>query len=188
MRLKRKYLNWIFIYFLLFILTIEVIAFLSLLNNTVTQSPDFFEYKDGMVYKGGTDIPFTGVLIDTVENRIIEYNLINGLKNGDFVIYLPSGQIGVYGQMINNKNNGKWSYFYPDGKIESEGMFKEDLAEGLWTWYYPTGRIREQGYFWHGNREGKWSFYDQTGQLEINIIFNNDEVVDFRSHKKLLSS
>ncbi len=121
--------------------------------------------KDGLFYKEGSSVPFSGV--DTVRglSRIMVYTLNKGMRTGSFKILYEGGQPQIVGQLVNSINQGLWQYYYPQNKIESEGYFVDNLAEGTWRWYYQDGKISEQGNFVHGSKEGYWQQYDSTGKV-----------------------
>ena len=121
--------------------------------------------RDNVIYENGRDIPFTGREKARIENKIIEYDIVDGLKHGDFRLYYESGKIEVKGQIDKNRNIGKWQYFYESGQIESEGMFVDNLPEGEWKWYYRSGDLREQGSFKGGKRVGLWKQFDESGNV-----------------------
>jgi antitoxin component YwqK of YwqJK toxin-antitoxin module len=166
------------------------IVFLTFLINSCgienTTNRNIYE-KNGITYSRATDEPFTGRVIDTVGNRIIEYDVVKGLKNGEFIIYFLNHQTEICGKTKNNKNEGKWSYFYPNGKLESQGNFKNDLPSEKWIWYYLDGTIKEEGYFINGKKEGKWTLYDEKGNLKTTFIFRGGEVVNQVEKKKSLA-
>jgi len=132
-------------------------------NNEIPESS--LTIRDNVIYKNGSDIPFTGREKAHVENKIIEYDIVDGLKHGVFRLYYESGNIEIVGQIDQNKNVGKWQYFYESGQVESEGRFVDDLPEGEWKWYYRSGDIREQGSFNGGKRVGLWKQYDESGNV-----------------------
>ena len=133
--------------------------------------------RDNVIYKNGSDLPFTGREKAHVETKIIEYDIVDGLKHGDFRLYYESGNTEIKGQIDKNKNIGKWQYFYESGQIESEGMYVDNLPEGEWKWYYRSGDIREQGSFKGGKRVGLWKQFDVSGNvIEEKEIFESDSL------------
>ena len=131
--------------------------------------------RDNILYKEGSDVPFTGRERAFVENKIIEYDVKDGYKHGEFRIYSEEGNIEIQGQLDSNRNVGKWQYFYPDGILESEGFFNMDSPDGKWIWNYADGRIKEEGVYKNGIRIGMWFRYDSTGK----VIYNhNYELAD----------
>ena len=121
--------------------------------------------KDNLLYKQGSDIPFTGRERALVENKIVEYDVKEGLKHGEFRIFSEEGKLELQGQLDSNRNVGKWQYYYPNGQIESEGYFVSDLPEGKWTWYYQGGTVREEGIFQKGIRIGMWYQFNNSGEI-----------------------
>lgn len=121
--------------------------------------------KDNLLYKEGSNIPFTGRERALVDNKIVEYDVKDGFKHGEFRIFFPDGKIQIEGQLDSNRNVGKWQYFYPDGQIESEGYFINDLPEGKWVWNYSDGKKREEGSYRDGERIGIWVQYDNYGEV-----------------------
>ena len=139
--------------------------FLTCDKNNIEIPKSSLTIRDNVIYKNGSDIPFTGREKARVENKIIEYDIVDGLKHGDFRMYYESGNIEIKGQIDKNRNIGKWQYFYESGQIESEGMFVDNLPEGEWKWYYRSGYIREQGSFEGGKRVGLWKQFDESGNV-----------------------
>jgi len=131
--------------------------------------------KDNLLYKTGSDVPFTGREKALVENKIIEYDVKDGIKHGVFRIYSEEGNIEIQGQLDSNRNVGKWQYFYPDGVIESEGYFNLDQPDGKWIWNYSDGNKKEEGVYINGKRVGMWYKYDNNGKI---ILENNYELND----------
>jgi len=120
--------------------------------------------KDNLLYKRGSDVPFTGREKALVDKKIIEYDVKDGLKHGEFRIYSEEGNIEIQGQLDSNRNVGKWQYFYPNGEIESEGYFNLDHPDGKWIWNYSDGKRKEEGEYINGNRVGMWYQYDNNGK------------------------
>lgn len=121
--------------------------------------------KNNLLYKIGSDKPFTGRERALVKNKIIEYDVKDGLKHGDFKMYFENGNIELQGQIDSNRNVGKWQYFYQNGQIESEGNFNFDHPDGKWIWYYSDGKRKEEGVYYNGVRVGMWFQYDSSGAV-----------------------
>lgn len=136
---------------------------------------DAIVIKDGLIYALSDSIPYSGLIKDTINGKIIEYEAVNGKKNGVFKTYYKNGILEMMGTIENNLNQGKWTYYYQSGQIESEGYFKDDLPTGLWKWYHENGNLREEGTFEKGNRHGKWILYDLDGNKIEEKYFRNDQ-------------
>lgn len=141
--------------------------------------------EDGLIYKEGEDVPFTGRILDTLDNQILEYEVRNGLKNGEFYLSSSSGLVAVYGSIKDNMNVGKWQYFYSSGKLESVGGFIDDKPNGKWIWYYENGFVKEDGYFIEGYKIGKWRTFSPEGALTSAITYNEGNVVNEINYTKV---
>jgi antitoxin component YwqK of YwqJK toxin-antitoxin module len=136
--------------------------------------------KDNLLYKKDSNIPFTGKEKAKVNDKIIEYEVKDGYKHGEFRIYNLDGVLEVDGQLDSNRNVGKWKYFHPNGNLESEGNFDYDLPKGKWLWYYPDGKKKEEGSFNKGKRVGIWYQYDRDGKITLKKNFDLDDSLNER--------
>lgn len=134
--------------------------------------------KDGLIFKQGELSPFTGIVKDTIEGKIIEYEVVDGKKTGEFKIYFKNGKLEMFGKMKDNMNQGTWTYYYQNGQIESEGTFKDDLPDGLWKWFYENGNLREEGTYVKGNREGRWILYDVDGKVKEERMLEKNQIIE----------
>ncbi len=133
--------------------------------------------KKGILYMEGSEVPFTGTEKAKVADKIIEYNIVNGKKEGVFKILYKDGKPQIVGQMFNNKNEGLWKYYYDSPQLESLGNFKNDLPDSTWTWYFMDGKIRERGNFTFGKRQGEWISYNETGVVISDKYFEDGKEV-----------
>lgn len=135
--------------------------------------------KDGLLYKDSTsNIPYTGRHKSKVLDKVIEYEVKDGIKNGDFILYFPNGKIEMKGKLVNDKNEGEWRYYLPDGTLQTVGFFKGDVPDSIWTWYYQSGKVFEVGVFDSGARIGEWKTFDENGKLRVSRIFENGAIKD----------
>lgn len=133
--------------------------------------------KNGLIFSIDSDEPYTGKVHAVVNSQILEYDVVNGVKDGDFNVLSQKGIMLISGKIKNNKNEGLWQYFYPDGQLESQGYFKNDISSDKWVWYYPDGKLKSTGYYFNGKKEGKWTSYDEYGRIISESVFRNDAVV-----------
>ncbi|MEP0861646.1 MAG: toxin-antitoxin system YwqK family antitoxin [Ignavibacterium sp.] len=166
------------------ILLLPFIVFISLLFFSCEQAKKSdieqpLVLKNGLLYKDSTaTIPFTGRHKSKVIDKVIEYEVKDGIKNGDFILYYPNGKVEMKGKILNDKNEGEWKYYLPDGTLQTVGIFVNDVPESTWTWYYQDGKIFEQGNFKNGIRIGEWKTFDQYGKLRVSRKFEKGEVKD----------
>ena len=95
-----------------FLLATIAVGIFTLISISKSKNLGSVITKNGMIINETTNEPFTGKVIDTVANQIVSYEVVEGIKNGEFTIKLIDGTKAVSGKIINNKNEGKWSYYY----------------------------------------------------------------------------
>ena len=135
--------------------------------------------KNGVIYVEGESFPFTGRMLDTLDNKMmVEFDVVNGLKNGEFFLYSVSGKLKAYGYMQNNKNDGAWEYFYDNGQLECTGEFNNDEPTGRWIWFYDNGFKKCEGIYLNGKLHGKWLKYDEEGYLCLLINYLGGEILN----------
>ncbi|HVO73886.1 MAG TPA: hypothetical protein VMT35_07675 [Ignavibacteriaceae bacterium] len=166
----------IFLLFLLFSLTLISCSKEAPKKTGVT-------IKDGILYELSSNKLFTGKITDTLKNQIMSYEVVDGKKNGMFILKGLNGKTLMEGLIKDNKNEGKWRYYYPTGQMESEGNFANDTVEGKWTWYYEDGTIKEEGHYKNGKREGIWILYDEKGKVKTTMNFKEGERVSQNNQK-----
>ncbi len=170
-----KYLDNL-VFFIIFFFAFTLISCDQKKNDNLGQP---LILRDGLLYKDSTSaVPFTGRHKSRVMDKIIEYEVKDGIKNGDFILYYPNGKIEMQGKLVNDKNEGEWKYYLPDGTLQTIGIYVNDLPESTWTWFYQDGKIFEQGNFKNGIRVGEWKTFDQYGKLRVLRKFENGEVKD----------
>lgn len=163
------------VFFLLSIIAVGIYTLISMYSSADAYGSAV--NSNDLIVTELTNKPFNGKVTDTVANKIITYEVRDGIKNGEFTISYLDGKKAITGKMLNNKNNGKWFYYYPSGKLESEGYFKNDIVVDKWTWYYPNGNKMEEGNFNEGTRDGLWKQYDENGELLKSVIYNKGNVI-----------
>ncbi|MFN3693560.1 MAG: toxin-antitoxin system YwqK family antitoxin [Ignavibacterium sp.] len=143
--------------------------------------------KSGLIFEIGSDTPYSGAIKDTVQDKILEYYLIDGKKYGDFKVSNLNGIVEINGIMNDNKNEGVWNYFYPNGKLESRGTFYNDKLNGLWKWYFPNGNLKAIGYYEDDKKVGTWKFFNDQSKIIREISYRNDNIEVVRSYELNLS-
>lgn len=153
-------------------------------NNQSSQIED----RDGLLYLQGEDELFSGKIVDTLAQRILEYEVVDGKKNGEFKISSISGAVMMAGNIKNNLNEGLWLYYYPNGQVESAGNFEKNLSVGKWIWYFENGKIREVGYYKSGKKDGDWTIYNEEGDVARKIYFKDGRITDDKDFSRELIS
>jgi len=164
-------------FILVMMLSIGTIGVTMLTGCTRNPEAAKIEERDGLLFISGQDKLFSGKIVDTVANRIIEYEVVDGKKNGEFKISSINGSVQMAGTLKDNLNQGQWRYFYPNGQLESVGHFDNNLSDGKWTWYFENGKIREIGYFKSGKKDGSWTIFDEKGNIKRKAGFKEGQMI-----------
>jgi antitoxin component YwqK of YwqJK toxin-antitoxin module len=173
---SKKSVYYIFLVIEFTYLLLFVVAFLNTKFKSHKTNNIFI--KDGLIYHGNESTPYTGNILDTLENKvIIEYSVVNGIKEGGFFISTLAGVFTVYGHINDNKNVGRWEYYYDSGQLQCTGNYYNDLPTGKWKWYYKNGLEKSEGIFVKGKKEGKWTEYDEEGNPIKIINYYNGEML-----------
>lgn len=159
------------------LLLILVSVFLTSCGNS--NHREYTVGKDGLYYKYSSHRLYAGTIIDT-NDVIIQYSIIWGKKNGEFITHYLNGQVEKFGFIQNNLNEGEWKYYYPDGTLESKGFYENSKAEGKWIYYYSTGVIKTEGYYLNSSKEGKWIFYNTDGNIENIRYYHNGNITEVK--------
>lgn len=163
----------------IFILFAVSILIFSCVNKVKSDLQKPLVLRDGILYKDSTSTkPYTGRNKSKMMDMIIESEVINGIREGDFISYYPNKKIQMIGKMKENKNVGLWKYFYPDGKVQTIGYFFNDTPDSIWKWYNEKGFLIETGKFEIGKRIGEWNYFDSLGRLSLVRIFKDDKQID----------
>ena len=168
----KKYNITITISSVIILLVIQLFA-LSCNKEDIPESR--LEMRDTLIYKKGEMVPFTGREKARVEDKIIEYDVVDGVRHGEFILYYESGNVEMKGQIEHNKNIGEWKYYYESGELESKGFFINDRPDGKWLWYYLSGNIKEEGSYSGGIRIGLWKQFDEQGIIIDQKEFSFDD-------------
>jgi antitoxin component YwqK of YwqJK toxin-antitoxin module len=136
-------------------------------------------FRDGLLYSDSlTTEPFTGHYKGKVMGKSIEYEVVDGKRNGIFILYNENGFVETLGYLKENKNHGEWKYYYPNGELESVGIFNDDKPDSVWNWFYMDGTIMQKGSFNEGKKDGEWKSYDEFNNLTLLLKYNNDVLID----------
>ena len=154
----------------IFFTSLLLISFFTLLSCGHKNQKVYPIAKNGLIYNSTTHKLFTGKIIDT-SFVIIEFDVLNGVKNGRFTTYFLNGKTEKTGLIINNKNEGEWKYYYPSGKIKTIGNFNKDVPFGQWEFFYNNGNLKFSGSYMGGQKTGVWSYYNLNGKLINRLLY-----------------
>ena len=142
-------------------------------NNLVKYGDKYFKEND--------DRPYNGIVFDRSKrtgNKILEYKIVDGLKNGLYRKWYPNGKSFLSGKFFNDDTTGKWTYWYENEQKEKEGIYKDNKEDGLWTSWYENGHKKSEINYIKGSREGLMTEYHDNGEKKSEITNNNDKRLD----------
>ncbi|NPA35254.1 MAG: toxin-antitoxin system YwqK family antitoxin [Chlorobi bacterium] len=148
---------------LLVTLNVHSQSFVIYHNDTINVT-DKNNKKQGLWIKFSTD-----------KEVIIEKGTyLNGLKNGTWTAYYPSGKIKYKVTFKSGKPIGPAKFYYDSGILSEEGYWNIDHWEGNYHYYHPNGQL---AYDWNydkkGKRTGEQKYYYENGGIKYTGIWNN---------------
>lgn len=169
----------------LFLFIISLLTFSCAVKEAKENISKSLVFRDGLYYADSTStLPYTGRNKSKLRDQTIEFDVVNGIREGDFIVYYPNKNIQMIGKLTNNKNTGEWKYYNPNGSLQTVGKFLDDMPSGIWTWYYPDGKLAEEGNFVKGKKDGEWKTYDSLGNVKLVLKYKMNTVLDSIQVKK----
>jgi len=101
------------------------------------------------------------------ENGWMRYEGItdaNGLRQGLWKEYYPTGELRSKGKYKNSKPIGNWNFYFTDKSIEITGEYtSKGNKNGEWLWFYPSGDTMTVAHYDDGDLDGYYVEYDEDG-------------------------
>lgn len=122
--------------------------------------------KDGKYYRGNKEL-FSGVFKEFGADKILvsESNILNGLFEGESVLYYPSGTKKEQRSYHAGKKDGLWTTWSENGVKTAEARFREGKKDGFWYIWDEKGVKRYEMYYRDGEKQGTWHIWDENGKL-----------------------
>ncbi|WP_053990518.1 toxin-antitoxin system YwqK family antitoxin [Mangrovimonas sp. TPBH4] len=73
-----------------------------------------------------------------------EFNVKEGLLNGDYLIFHNNGEIFSHSKYSNGKKHGIEKTYYPSGALKKETPYSNDLQYGTIKTYYESGQLETE--------------------------------------------
>ena len=105
------------------LLTLLTCLFILLPNVVLSETMDDLVYRDWIVYKKFSDVPFTGKTTGKTQATFR-----NGERHGPYAIYYDNGQLLVKGIYKNGLKDGIWDFYYDNGQLEEKILFKNGVT------------------------------------------------------------
>ena len=108
-------------------------------------------YENGHLY--------SGTVYETFQGRTdVEYEVLNGIKQGIETEYYPDGKIQSVSQYVGNVLDGPLINYYKNGAIEEKAMFEKGVCIRSVS-YDEAGRITEEHSISEDSPEYPWLTY-----------------------------
>ena len=127
-------------------------------------------------FKKNDYVPFDGIVFDVskkTRNMILQFRMLNGLKNGPYEEWYASGKPKTTGGYFNDDSTDSWTKWYESGQKQSEKKYKDGKNDGLWTKWYESGQKQSEKKYKDGVRDGLWIEWYENGQKEIESFFQD---------------
>jgi len=127
-----------------------------------------------------------GKLMDgyyVVGNELVkweEFEVDNGLLNGDYIIFHPNGEIYSHSKYLNGKQNGEEKIYFLSGKLKSLKTYRHDVLVSEVLEYFESGQVRTKSKIENGEIIESVT-YDLIGTI-INQMFIKD---GYTIHQKI---
>jgi len=103
--------------------------------------------------------PYTGTVYEEFQGRIdLEYEVVNGIKQGLEKEYYPDGTIQSISQYVGNVLDGPLINYYESGAVEEKAMFEKGVCIQS-TSYDQLGRVTEEHTISEQSTEYPWLTY-----------------------------
>jgi uncharacterized protein len=110
----------------------------------------------------------------------VEYEYLNGEKNGRYISYYSPGKVKREGYYETGNQSGVWKYYDEDGHLSRKGYFVNDNKDSLWTAFYGNGKIKSV--IWYKNDEivDTAKYFDSAGEFMYSMVYNKYGLVSYQ--------
>ena len=116
--------------------------------------------RDGVMYEGDSETPFTGVRVEKHENgkKSREQTYKDGKPDGPWTVWHENGQKKWEETFKDGKNEGLLTRWYESGQKKWENTYKDGKEEGLQTFWHENGQKSWEQTYKDGKKvsETKW--------------------------------
>lgn len=132
--------------------------------------------EDGFLKNGVKQGPWlTYERVFIYPKSIMHYE--NGVVNGIYMEFTPSGQVALQAVYQNNQLNGPWSR-YKGGRMEASAYYKDGELHGVYKEFMPLfGRLQKEINYKDGKQDGHYRYYDDEGRITMEYMYKNGKKV-----------
>ena len=105
-----------------------------------------------------------------------EFEVKNGILNGDYKIYHSNGNIYAHGIYKNGKLHGKSKTYYPGGELKSVEHFANGKHYGKKITFYENGSLKKESQF-NDEEVVESVTYDAIGGIQEQMFIKNGRAI-----------
>nr|MBP3724206.1 hypothetical protein [Campylobacter sp.] len=113
----------------------------------------------------------------------LEYNIKNGLREGNHTIFYPNGQSKKIIQFKNNIPNGDFIGFYKNGNLKYKAILLDGKLHGKALFWYEDG-LKAGECELNMDKFVYLTQYHQNGQLKLDVKFDKGEPIFLKQYDK----
>jgi antitoxin component YwqK of YwqJK toxin-antitoxin module len=115
---------------------------------------------------------FNGTVQKTENNIKTDFNVKEGVINGEATYYYASGNKMETGTFTNGVKDLKWTRFNENGTLSAIAFYKAGKKDGTWLVYDETGKKRFEMTYANGEKTGVWTSWDESGAVASTKSYN----------------
>jgi antitoxin component YwqK of YwqJK toxin-antitoxin module len=117
---------------------------------------------------------YSGEIEDRLlDGRLVKGMLINGIKQGKWVVLYENGVENISVNYTNNVLHGIYIDKFANGKIAEKGMFNFGFREGEWVSYFENGKLLAKRNYKSGMLDGIQSTWYESGKNHLIYNYKN---------------
>ena len=105
-----------------------------------------------------------------------EFNLKQGILQGDYLIFHSNGEIYTHSIYSNGKLNGEEKTYFPSGKLQKLTTYKNDEPYGKTTGYYESGQVESESTLKDG-KVVESVYYDIIGTIVSQMFIREGRTI-----------
>jgi antitoxin component YwqK of YwqJK toxin-antitoxin module len=102
----------------------------------------------------------------------------NGIYNGKYATYYPSGQLINETSYVNDYREGLAKSCFESGSVKELMNWHNGSRHGNYALYFANGKKAIEGGYHAGKRYGKWLFYNESGKIVETLSYFDDEIYE----------
>ena len=129
-------------------------------------SAQLIQKEEGLYYDTNGNL-YSGSYFEYYPSGVkrVEMNVLNGLKEGETILYHESGKIQEIRVFKANAMHGQWLTYNSEGVKIGVASYHEGVKDGKWQIFDDQGVKHYEMYYKKGSKVGTWRIWDGAGNL-----------------------